>query len=146
MRICFVSLGASQVKNLSASVGHTSWILGKEDTLEEEMATHSCMLSGVPTAAGNALGVRQGRGEPGWRGAGFGSWRGFNSGFNVCLTKFLTLCSHKLIHASPGHRWIWSYLHGGGGWSHGEDAAAQRNRESEKNGGSEQNAESLQTS
>ena len=35
------------------------------------------MLSGVPTAAGNALGVRLGRGEPGWRGAGFGSWRGW---------------------------------------------------------------------
>ena len=45
MRICFVSLGASQVKNLSANAGHTSWILGKEDPLEEEMATHSCILA-----------------------------------------------------------------------------------------------------
>lgn len=36
-------------------------------------------------------------------------------------------------------------MHGGGGWSHGEDATAQRNRKSEKNGGSEQNAESVQT-
>ena len=33
------------VKNLSANAGHTSWILGKEDPLEEEMATHSCILA-----------------------------------------------------------------------------------------------------
>ena len=33
------------------------------------MEQATVVLSGVPTAAGNALGVRQGRGEPGWRGA-----------------------------------------------------------------------------
>ena len=42
------------------------------------------VLSGVPTAAGNALGVRQGRGEPGWRGAGFGSWRGWGRASQLC--------------------------------------------------------------
>ena len=29
------------------------------------------VLSGIPTAAGNALGVRQGRGKPGLRGSRF---------------------------------------------------------------------------
>ena len=41
--------------------------------VKQEMARANIDISGisagVPTAAGNALGVRQGRGEPWWRGA-----------------------------------------------------------------------------
>ena len=46
--LCISYCWASQVKNLCANAGDardTVQSLGQEDTLEEEMATHSCILA-----------------------------------------------------------------------------------------------------
>ena len=37
--------GGTGVKNLPASVGDLASVLGREDTLEKEIATHSSMLA-----------------------------------------------------------------------------------------------------
>ena len=44
--ICVGFPGGSVVKNLSANEGDKVWSLGREDSLEKEMAIHSSILSG----------------------------------------------------------------------------------------------------
>ena len=48
----------------------------------------SVVRSGVLTAAGKAPGARQGRGEPGRRGAGVGSWRGWGRASQLCSRRW----------------------------------------------------------
>ena len=74
--------GGSVVKNPSAHAGDTSSICGLEDLLEEEMATHSCILAWrIPD-----------RGA--WRATGHGvsqSWTQLSSSRSLSV---LTLLSH----------------------------------------------------